>query len=102
MQITKWFRDSDGVWSIWKDPDSTKTYKDDISRYLGKTSAGAQITISSATFAADGITLVSSSNTTTVLTMKVTQTGELTATVTDSEGDIHKLTYRWKKRDRGT
>ncbi len=102
MQSEKWFPDKDWVWAIWKDPDSTKTYKIDVSRHLGKTSAGAQITVSTITWKADGVTIVTSSNTTTVLTIKVTKTGEATATVTDSEGDIHKLTYRWKKRDRGT
>jgi len=101
VQATKWFYDTDGVWAYWKDPDTTKTYKDDLARYLGKDSAGAQITISTVVWTANGVTIVSNSNTTTILTVQVTKTGEAYATVTDSEGDIHQIPYRWKNKDRG-
>jgi hypothetical protein len=101
--MIRWFQDHDGVDTIWKDPDSTKTYTIDVSRRLGKTAAGAQILISgTSTWAAEnGLSIVGTpSNSTTVLTIKVTKDGDGIVTVATNQSDTEKFTFRWKARDR--
>lgn len=101
MSLNRWFRDRDGVWAHWHDPDGTETYSVDWSRRLGKTSAGAQITISTVSWEAnDGLSIVTESNDTTSTDIQITKTGEATATVTTSTGDTVVETFRFKERDR--
>lgn len=78
------FTDIDGKLAVYKDEDAVETYTLDFTDVLDSGD-----TIASVAYKADGVTLNSSSNTTTTISMTVAKTGgDIQATVTTTAGAV--------------
>lgn len=92
-----WFQDTDGVYAIYKDPDTILYYEVIVkmkgtSLTAGPTwkSSGVTISDSNYTIANNDLSVV----------FKVAKTGQATLSYTDNLGNEEAITFKWKYRDR--
>lgn len=88
------FRDVDGTYTAQKFADEEVSFTWDLTDELGSD------TISSVSYdAKNGLTLNSTSNTTTAVTIEVTETGYVDIEVTTAAGLVIKERFLWQGRD---
>ena len=90
----KWFRSVDGIWTTEKQFEGIDIDTQDWTDFLGGE------TIATAAFTADGVTLNSSSNTSTTTTANVTGAGSLHIDITTSTGRMFREYFRWRRLHR--
>ncbi len=98
---TKWFNDTDGVRSIFKDPDSARIYG--INVVLGKDGTCTDKTVTDATVTAqNGLTVggITFNAVGLIGLSGVEGTGEAIITITTNLGETIPFTRRFKERDR--
>ena len=90
----EWFRDVDGIWTKEKSYEDTDVDVQDWSDRL------KGLTIVSAVCTTDGITINSSSNTSTTTTVNVSSLGVLHWDITKSDGSTERTYFRWRRLQR--
>ena len=89
-----WFKDNDGTWALYIDPDSTITTE--FKFILGKDASCTAITISSVTFETNSkISVVSDSLSGNKVIVQTTGNGELLIILTLSNGDVRRVIRRY-------
>ena len=92
----EWFADDDRIMSTTKREDEKKTYTWDYTQWL----ASKSNTIASVAFDASGVTVESSSNTTTTVTAQISGVGSLEITLTlSSPADEDEFFYCFYSSD---
>lgn len=99
--MRKWFKDTDGVDTIWKDPDSTEThsFKFTVPVDVNCDDVTIQSFVASSVDSTQ-LTIISSSLSNKTITVQVSNVGDMTLTLTMSNTDILPITVRFKERDR--
>lgn len=98
--MRKWFKDTDGVRTLWKDPDSTETHSFEFTLPVDQNCNNVEI--QSYTLSVDDgrLSIVSDSLSNNILRVQVSGEGDMVINLTMDNSDFLPTTVRFKERDR--